>query len=187
MLQPSQGDTAEHNVKVFKPFGLVLLFCSCAALLALRKETKCKKKKDGEGFNFVFAAGNSFHESIFFFRKEIIVLFCSCSACFSCFRSCHTLQTCMRTATAVCCSLGAHPRGCIRVGTLMLLGFSHQIMSWCPFIPMQEQCCSTVLAYAALSTAGRFGGTQLLPHCLSKLISVSHPLFALGRCYPASV
>lgn len=93
MLQPSQGDTAEHNVKVFKPFGLVLLFCSCAALLALRNETKRKEKKDGEGFNSVFAAGNSFHESIFFFRKEIIVLFCSCSACFSCFRSCHTLQT----------------------------------------------------------------------------------------------
>lgn len=70
MLQPSQGDTAKHNVKVFKSFGLVLLFCSCAALLALRNETKCKEKKDGEGFNSVFAAGNVSMKAFSSLRKR---------------------------------------------------------------------------------------------------------------------
>jgi len=35
---------------------------------------------------------------------------------------------------------------------------------------------------------GRFGVTHLLPHhSLSKLINVSHPMFAVGRRYPAGV
>lgn len=102
----------------------------------------------------------------------------------------------MRTATAVHRSLGADPRGCMHVGTFMLLCFSLH----CVLVPIDshagavlaapEQCCSTALAHTALSTAGEvWGHPSAAPsqpfqtyQCLSSYVccGTSLPSWCLG-------